>query len=112
MNDLWDAGESSVSEVAGRFAERGEPLAYTTVLTTMTRLAERGLLTRRPWGRIHRYEAAVSREQLPLALSRQAIDRLLALHGDTAISAFASRLREGDGTELARLRDLLAEIDE
>jgi predicted transcriptional regulator len=107
MEELWRRGESSVREVADGLAKRDVSLAYTTVLTVMVRLARRGLLTRRRVGRADLYTAAVGRDSLAAALSREAVDRLLAAHGEAAISAFVDRLREGDARDLARLRKIL-----
>ena len=104
---LWRDGELSVREVTERLRGGGLTLAYTTVLTVMGRLAQRGLLLRRRVGRKDNYRAAVPREGLAAALSREAVDRLLAAHGEAAIAAFADRVRAGDPRQLARLRELL-----
>lgn len=107
LEDLWEAGESSVREVLERLRARGMGLAYTTVLTVMRRLAERGLIVRRRVGRRDLYQAPASSEALAEALSREAVDRLLAAHGEAALAAFALRVREGDPRQLARLREFL-----
>jgi predicted transcriptional regulator len=112
MEELWRRGESSVRDVTDGLAERELSLAYTTVLTVMVRLARRGLLTRRRVGRADLYTAAVGRDALAAALSREAVDRLLAAHGEAAISAFVDRLREGDARDLARLREILESHEE
>jgi len=104
---LWEAGEASVREVAERLRAGGADLAYTTVLTLMTRLAHRGLLARRRVGRADRYRVTVGRGELGAALSREAVGRLLEAHGEEALAAFAAQLREGDPAQLARLRALL-----
>ena len=53
MEAVWAAGGPvSVREVMGRLNNgRAEPLAYTTVMTVMSRLAEKGALARSPAGR-------------------------------------------------------------
>ena len=107
MEELWHRGESSVREITDGLGERRVELAYTTVLTVMVRLARRGLLTRRRVGRADLYTAAVGADGLATALSREAVDRLLAAHGEAAISAFVDRLREGDARDLDRLRAIL-----
>lgn len=107
LEDLWREGESAVRDVLERLRVRGLDLAYTTVLTVMVRLAARGLLLRRREGRRDYYRAAIRREELSSALSREAVDRLMEVHGDEAIAAFAARLCEGDPARLARLRALL-----
>lgn len=109
LEDLWREGESPVRAVVERLHARGLTLAYTTILTVMARLAHRGLLVRRRVGRTDHYRPAMAPDGLPAALSREAVDRLLAEHGEVALSAFADRLREGDPAQLARLRELLDE---
>jgi predicted transcriptional regulator len=107
MDILWQGGESTVRQVAERLRAQGADVAYTTVLTLMTRLARRGLLVRRRLGRADLYRVAVERDELGAALLREAVGRLLEAHGEAALAAFADRLREGDPAQLARLRALL-----
>jgi len=107
LEELWSAGEATVREVRDRLDARGVKLAYTTVLTVMTRLHARGLLTRHRQGRRDHYRAAVAAHELPAALSREAVDRLIEAHGDEALAAFAGRMRDGDPAALATLRELL-----
>lgn len=111
LQELWTAGESSVGEVVALLEARGNTLAYTTVLTVMVRLHARGLLTRRREGRRHLYQAAVDPVSLSVALSREAVNRLIEAHGDHAVAAFAARMREGDPADLMRLRELLSRED-
>lgn len=111
LEELWTAGESSVREVVALLEARANTLAYTTVLTVMVRLHARGLLTRRREGRRDLYQAAVDPADLSAALSREAVDRLMAAHGDDALAAFAARMRDGDRADLIRLRELLDRKD-
>lgn len=58
MEIVWDAGgPMSVREVLGRLNDqRDDDLAYTTVMTTLARLADKGLLRREKDGRSYLYE--------------------------------------------------------
>lgn len=58
MNVLWDRGDATVTEV--KDALRDE-LAYTTVLTILRTLEEKGYVTHEEEGRAHRYMPAVER---------------------------------------------------
>lgn len=60
LEQLWALQEPApVRDVlAGLNRRRSTPLAYTTVMTVMSRLAEKGLLTRHREGRGYRYAAA------------------------------------------------------
>src|SRR5258708_7742472 len=61
MRAMWAGkGPRSVRDVLERMNEgRAKPLAYTTVMTVMARLAEKGVLRRELDGRGYVYEAAV-----------------------------------------------------
>ncbi len=70
MKVLWSRGSATVGEVRDDL-EPTKPLAYTTVLTLLDRLAHKGAVTRRKRGRSYVYSPALSRETaLDLALDR------------------------------------------
>ncbi len=63
MGLVWERGEwVSVNDL--RPALRGRPRAYTTVMTIVTRLCDKGLLERRRQGRGFVYRPALTKEQL------------------------------------------------
>lgn len=63
LNALWDIGEGNVEEVR-KVVSQKRPLAYTTVLTLLDRLARRGAVSRRKEGRGFRYQPTVARDKL------------------------------------------------
>lgn len=62
MRALWPLGEATVREIRKALAER-RPRAYTTVMTIMDRLAQKGIVNRRKVGRAYVYSPNVSAEQ-------------------------------------------------
>jgi predicted transcriptional regulator len=106
MEAVWDAdGPVSVREVVGALNQgRREPLAYTTVMTVMGRLAEKHRLTRRKAGRGYVYEASAA------DAAGIAVKDVLRDHGDAAIAHFAREVRD-DPAAIRRLRRLLEESD-
>src|SRR5688572_8069575 len=62
MEAVWARGDATVRDVHATLARRRD-IAYTTVMTTMSRLAAKGLLERDSSGLAHRYRPAVSREE-------------------------------------------------
>ncbi len=62
MDVLWSRGESTVSEVVDAVSRR-EPLAYSTVLTTLRILENKGYLTHKKSGRAFVYTPVVDRSQ-------------------------------------------------
>lgn len=104
MQALWQAGEPlTVREVLDRVnAQRRPPLAYTTIMTVMSRLAEKRVLDRRAEGRGFVYEAAVTD---PAGI---AVREVLRDFGDAAVAQFVDEAR-ADPKLLRRLERLLNE---
>src|SRR6266700_7410340 len=74
---FWRRESATVREVADEL-NRKRSLAYTTVLTLVSRLWSRGRHERGPEGRGFRYWAAKSRDDFLAELSDELIDRLFA----------------------------------
>jgi predicted transcriptional regulator len=81
---------------------RSEDLAYTTVMTVMARLADKGILRRIREGRGYLYEA-VARDAAEIAVRRVMRD-----FGDSAMAHFVEEAR-ADPRTLRRLQRLLRE---
>ena len=102
MAVLWDDEESWLipAEVHARLPHR-RPLAYTTVMTILTRLWEKGMLDRRFEGRAYGYQPVQTREawtaQRMLDILDTASDRAAALHH------FADEIGKRDASQLRRL---------
>lgn len=106
---LWRVGDATVREVVEEMnANRRRKLAYTTVLTIVSRLSARGLLSRTPEGRGFRYRPTKSREELLAELSDELIDRLIDDFGEIALAQLGARI---DGLD-AKRRERLKEIRE
>lgn len=73
LKALWEFGEANVKDVR-QVLMRNRPLAYTTVMTILERLARKGGVTRRKVGRSFVYEALLSREHLRQVAVRELVD--------------------------------------
>ncbi len=96
---LTEAGEAMTpGEVRDAL---GDELAYTTVMTTLSRMSEKGILTRRRTGRSFAYRAVVDEDEIA---ARQ-MQRLLATRDDRAavLSRFVGTLSDDDERLLADL---------
>ncbi|HUK51902.1 MAG TPA: BlaI/MecI/CopY family transcriptional regulator [Candidatus Binatia bacterium] len=62
MSRLWQLGEGTVRQIRDNLAAT-RPRAYTTILTIMDRLAQKGFVTRRKMGRAFLYLPSVSQEE-------------------------------------------------
>jgi BlaI family penicillinase repressor len=63
LKALWAMGEANVSQVREAIAS-SRPLAYTTVLTVLERLARRNVVSRSKVGRAFVYRPGISRETM------------------------------------------------
>lgn len=70
MAVLWDLGSATVVEVRDRLED---PLAYTTVLTVLQTLEQKGFVRHEEEGKAYRYFPRVERE----AARRSALGRLM-----------------------------------
>jgi len=102
MEIFWCRESATVREVADELNKK-RSLAYTTVLTLVSRLWSRGLLKREPEGRGFRYWAAKSRDDFLAELSDELIDRLFADFGAIGVARVGERLSELSTQEKQRL---------
>ncbi len=95
MDRVWSRGTATVRDIVEDLA-RTRQLAYTTVMTIMTRLHEKGLLRRTRDGKTYVYRPALSRAQFRARLSRDIVRGLVAEFGDVALAQFLAALDEVD----------------
>lgn len=108
MEVIWDRGtEVTVREVWQGIQPR-RPVAYTTVMTVMSRLVPKGVLTVRRQGKADYYRAIGSREVLKSLQAQRAVQDVLAHFGDAAITQFLHELQEAEPERLSHLRTLLS----
>jgi len=103
MEIFWRRDSATVREVADELNKK-RSLAYTTVLTLVSRLFSRELLSREPEGRGFRYRATKSREEFLAQLSDRLIDRLFADFGAIGVARVGERLDEFNEGERKRLK--------
>jgi predicted transcriptional regulator len=73
---LWDRGEATVREVCEALNAQGEELAYTTVLSLLQVMEQKGLATHRSEGKAYIYLAAIEREKTLRQLATGFLDRV------------------------------------
>lgn len=109
MEQVWQRKEATVREVLEALNLGRKQRAYTTIMTTMSRLDEKGLLRRRKRGKTHFYRPRMSREEYLQARARNEVDGLVADYGDLALVHFARQLGTLDPKRRAQLRKLVEE---
>jgi predicted transcriptional regulator len=109
MRILWERGESLVSELVAAMPE-STPLAYTSVLTTVRILEQKGYVRHRQEGRAFAYRPCVAEHEASRSEVRHVLHRffgnsperlLLTLLGDEEVSP----------SELQRLKTAIAQAE-
>ena len=111
MQVIWARQRVTVREVLEVLTER-RPLAYTTVMTVMTRLMDKGILRQHRQDRTYEYEAIYTSEELTTKAVGQTIRSLLESFGPLAITEFIHQIGQVDPDELQRLAKLAQEATE
>jgi len=105
MDVLWKRGRATVADVVADIPP--PPLAYSTVLTTLRTLEQKGYITHIEDGRAYVYEPVVARDQAAKSAMSHLVDRFFGKSpGALAVALL-------DGTELndeeaAAIKRLLA----
>jgi predicted transcriptional regulator len=106
MRLVWqrrDGGSFTVREIHIALGD----LAYTTVMTTMVRLAAKGLLeVESGSGRAYRYRCALTAQEFVATVGTERVDGLIERFGDVALVAFTRRLNGLGPEERRRLSRL------
>jgi predicted transcriptional regulator len=105
---LWDRGEGTVRDVCDALNAGGEKLAYTTVLSLLQVMEQKGLVTHRSVGKAYIYLPAIERERTLRQLATGFLDRVF----DGALDEYlvhALGKRKISTQEIDQLEQLLAE---
>ena len=105
MGVLWEVGDATVAEVRHRLADE---LAYTTVLTVLRTLEEKGYVAHEEEGKAYRYRPLVARE----AAGKSALKRLVRKVFRGSPEMLLTQLVSDRGLsreEMERMRELLDE---
>src|SRR5439155_7927732 len=78
LKTLWDNGPCTVRDVLTHLQQRGRRVAYTTVLTFLTRLEQKGFVASNKSVLAYVYRAKVSRERVGRSRIRSLLSALYA----------------------------------
>jgi predicted transcriptional regulator len=92
LSVLWPMGEGTVRDIH-RALTASRPRAYTTVLTIMDRLEQKGIVTRRKVGKAFHYQARLSAEEARL----KAVEKIVEGFFDGSPEALAAHLSSQGG---------------
>ena len=110
MRILWMRGESAVADIAAAAADES-PLAYTSVLTTVRILEQKGYVTHRQQGRAFLYSPCVAEDDASRSEIRHVLERFF---GNSRERLVLSLLGDDELTpaELKRLKERIATAPE
>jgi predicted transcriptional regulator len=93
MNIVWKEETATVRSVWEKIQTQHR-VAYTTVMTILTRLHKKGIVTRTKQGKGFVYSPQADRQQTVQSLIRQTITNLVDRFGDEAVAAFIDEVED------------------
>src|SRR5262245_38290686 len=105
MDVLWEHGSATVSEVRDALAD---DLAYTTVLTVLRTLEDKGYVDHVGEGKAHRYRPLVGRERAGKSALRRLTSKIFRGSPEMLLTHLVSD-KNLTAAELKRMRRLLDE---
>jgi predicted transcriptional regulator len=106
MAIAWARESVTVRDVADALEPETDS-AYTTVMTVMSRLTDKGLLKRSQRGRAYLYKPKVTKDAYADALSQSRVRSLVDEFGDLAVAQFAREIQRVDPARAEMLARLL-----
>ena len=89
MTALWLLGEGTVREIRESLAPR-RPRAYTTIMTIMDRLAQKGIVERQRAGRAWKYRAHLSKEDARAHAVAQVVENFFGGSAEALVAQMES----------------------
>jgi predicted transcriptional regulator len=105
MRVLWEHGASVVNEVKEKLSD---DLAYTTVLTILRTLEQKGYVKHEEEGRVHRYFATVKEDAARKSALQHLTGKLFKGSAELLFTHLVSD-RKLSADQIQRMRDVLAE---
>jgi predicted transcriptional regulator len=107
MEEVWRQGDTTVKLVMEALNKRAKPpRAYTTYMTVMRRLSDKGMLDRTRNGRQDTYSPRHSREEYQELRAEAEVHDLVDEFGDVALAHFARSLSTLDPARRRQLQRL------
>jgi BlaI family transcriptional regulator, penicillinase repressor len=106
---LWQHGEVAVREIYDQMNSGGAKLAYTTVLSLLQVMEQKGLVKHRQSGKAYLYSAEVERDRTFRKLAGGFLEKVF----DGAVDEYlvhALQSRRPSAEELDRLEKMIAEV--
>jgi predicted transcriptional regulator len=108
MQVVWARGDVAVRQVYEALQSQ-RSIAYTTVMTVMSRLAQKGILATRKQGKAYYYHATVTANELVAQRAQRAVDNVLATFGDAARAHFLRNIEALPPEQRVALQHIIAQ---
>ena len=108
MKIVWKMNRASVRDVYEQLRLQ-KSLAYTTVMTIMGRLAEKGLLEKEARGNAYIYSPTISEGDFAKMVVSEVMDGLMEEFAEPAMSHMVDRLGSEDNDNLDKLEEIIKE---
>lgn len=108
MKIVWKTDKATVRDVYEQLRLE-KNLAYTTVMTIMGRLAEKGLLAKEAQGNAYIYTPTISERDFATKVVSEVLDGLLEEFAEPAISHMVDKLSSEDNAKLDKLEEIIKE---
>src|SRR4051812_31163032 len=104
MKIVWELGEPTVRDVYEKLRER-RPLAYTTVMTMMNILEQKGQLVKDQVDRAYKYKPARPKNQVERGMVREFVNRVFDGAAEPLLLHLVDdkKLSQADVDEIARI---------
>jgi predicted transcriptional regulator len=110
LRALWDGGPATVRDVLNLLHSQGRRVAYTTVLTFLTRLEQKGFVKSDKSDLAYVYRAAVTRNQVTKSRLKAVLDQLF--DGEAApLVLQLMKTEKFSSQEIAELQKLVDQLD-
>ena len=108
MDLVWQQKNATVYSVVEQLCQE-KKLAYTTVMTVMTRLTKKGVLVREKKGKMFFYKPKEAKNQFIHSLVQTTIQKMISAFGDEALVAFLDETKQ---LSKEHTKTLVSKLDE
>jgi predicted transcriptional regulator len=105
---LWEKGPLTGREIYEQ-VRKGKALAYTTVLTLVSRMVKKGSVRRRKVDGLYAYEAALKKAEFEKHVASAVIKGILEVSPSCAVSSFVDIVSKWDESKLDEIMEIIEE---
>lgn len=109
MEIIWQKKEPVTVRFVFETLSEKRKVAYTTIMTIMSRLAEKGVLQRVELGKAYVYQPKFSKDKFLSKVTKQIIKNFVSSFGEIAVAHFAQELEKIPANKKKKLLKMLKE---